>query len=324
MIRKYLTQQQYDDLDGKLNSNVDYVIVENGSPINVTFVTNNITGLDEMYDFAPSPEGSYKITANGEYDVTAYASAYVDVPTPEGTYNITENGEYDVTAYASAYVDVPRPDGVWQERYNSLFNNTIEYIDSNTIPSGTTSLRSGLCFGNSHLTYIDAPDVTSVGNNAFDSCSSLTSVNLLSVTSIDDYCFSGCTSFTSVNLPDVTSIGESAFYGCTSLTSVNLPSIVSIGGKYFGNTFGNCTKLTTVDLGPNVTSIGQGAFNIYNSSLTSFTCRATTPPALGSNVFGFNGAPENLVIYVPAESVDAYKAASGWSDFANKIQAIAE
>ena len=98
MIRKYLTQQQYDDLDGKLNSNVDYVIVENGSPINVTFVTNNITGLDEMYDFAP---------------------------TPEGTYNITENGEYDVTAYASAYVDVPKPDGVWEERYNSLFNSTI-------------------------------------------------------------------------------------------------------------------------------------------------------------------------------------------------------
>ena len=42
MIRKYLTQQQYDDLEGKLNSNVDYVIVENGSPINVSFVTNNI------------------------------------------------------------------------------------------------------------------------------------------------------------------------------------------------------------------------------------------------------------------------------------------
>ena len=27
-------------------------------------------------------------------------------------------------------------------------------------------------------------------------------------------------------------------------------------------------------------------------------------------------------IYVPSESVDAYKAASGWSDFASKIQAI--
>src|SRR5574344_54408 len=122
MIRKYLTQQQYDDLEGKLNSNVDYVIVENGSPINVTFVTNNITGLDEMYDFAPTPEGSYNITENGEYDVTAYASAYVDVPMPEGTYNITENGEYDVAAYASAYVDVPMPEGSYNITENGEYD----------------------------------------------------------------------------------------------------------------------------------------------------------------------------------------------------------
>ena len=319
MIRKYLTQQQYDDLDGKLNSNVDYVIVENGSPINVTFVTNNITGLDEMYDFAPTPEGSYNITENGEYDVTTYSSAYVDVPMPEGSYNITENGEYDVAAYASAYVDVPS-DGVWKERYNSLFNNTIAYLDSTTIPSGTTSLRYGLCFGNSYLTYIDAPDVTSIGASAFHGCSSLTSVNLPSVTSIGDTAFGLCSSLTSVNLLSVTSIGESAFSGCSSLTSVNLPSIVSIGGQY---SFYDCSNLTTVDLGPNVTIIGQMSFNIYNSSLTSFTCRATTPPTLGNNVFGWGGAPANLVIYVPAESVEAYKAASGWSAFADKIQAIA-
>jgi len=34
-----------------------------------------------------------------------------------------------------------------------------------------------------------------------------------------------------------------------------------------------------------------------------------------------NGS-SNLVIYVPAESVDAYKSASGWSYYANQIQAI--
>ena len=297
MIRKYLTQQQYDDLDGKLNSNIDYVIVENGSPINVTFVTNNITGLDEMYDFAPTPEGSY---------------------------NITENGEYDVTAYASAYVDVPMPGTVWEDRYISLFNSTIAYLDSTTIPSGSTSLRSGLCIGNSHLTYIDAPNVTSIGDNAFNGCSSLTYINLPNVTSIGDSSFYYCSSLTSVNLPNVTSIGGNAFNGCSSLTSVNLPSIVSLGGNYIGDTFSSCEKLTTVDLGPNVTKIGQSSFNVYNSALTSLTCRATTPPTLGNSVFGFSGAPANLVIYVPAESVDAYKAATNWSTYADKIQAIAE
>ena len=297
MIRKYLTQQQYDDLDGKLNSNVDYVIVENGSPINVTFVTNNITGLDEMYDFAPTPEGTYNITENGEYDVTAYANAYVDVPTPEGSYNITDNGEYDVTAYANAIVNVS--DG-WEEKYNSLFNNNIKYLNNTYIPIGSTSLGYGLCFGNSYLL----------------------SVDLTRVKNIDDYSFYYCPNLTSVNLPSVTNIGSKSFEKCYNLTSVNLPSIVSIGGQSGDNTFGSCSKLTTVDLGPNVTYIIKGAFTDCND-LTSFTCRATTPPTIGEYIFGYWSKPANLVIYVPAESVDAYKAASGWSEFADKIQAIA-
>lgn len=35
-----------------------------------------------------------------------------------------------------------------------------------------------------------------------------------------------------------------------------------------------------------------------------------------------NESMSNLTIYVLAESVDAYKAASGWSTYADKIQAI--
>ena len=58
----------------------------------------------------------------------------------------------------------------------------------------------------------------------------------------------------------------------------------------------------------------------YNcTSLTSVTIEATTPPTLGNNVFyNTNECP----IYVPSESVEIYKAANGWSNYASRIQAI--
>jgi hypothetical protein len=66
-----------------------------------------------------------------------------------------------------------------------------------------------------------------------------------------------------------------------------------------------------------VTSIGEQAFLGCNS-LTSITCEATTPPTLG----GSNNHSTVTVVYVPEESVDAYKSANGWSYYADKIQPI--
>lgn len=101
------------------------------------------------------------------------------------------------------------------------------------------------------------------------------------------------TEVTADMLDGATSIGRNAFYYCSSLASVEIPNSVT---KVEVNAFYDC------------------------SNLTSVTVKATTPPTLGSDVF--SGTHSSLVIYVPAESVDAYKAASGWSTYADKIQAI--
>ena len=157
--------------------------------------------------------------------------------------------------------------------------------------------------------------LTAIGESAFDGCIRLKSLTIPDgVTSIGEKAFSGCSSLTGVTIPDsVTSIENSAFYGCSSLTSVTIPdSVTTIGDEAFKD----CRSLTSVTIPDSVTTIGGSAF--YNCrSLTSVYCKAITPPAGGSYMFAFNASGRK--IYVPMESVEAYKSASYWSSYKNDI-----
>ena len=156
--------------------------------------------------------------------------------------------------------------------------------------------------------------VTSIGDNAFEGCTDLVSVNIPnSVTSIGMYAFRECGSLASVDIPNsVTSIGDYAFYKCTGLASVDIPnSVMSIGGYAFEG----CIGLTSVNIPNSVTSIGIRAFYGCNS-LKKLVCNATTPPVCRGEVFdGF--VEYECTLYVPQESIDAYKSAAQWKDFFN-------
>ena len=127
--------------------------------------------------------------------------------------------------------------------------------------------------------------------------------------------FKGCTSLTSITIPNsVTSIGESAFENCTGLTSITFPnSVTSIGNLAFNS----CSGLTSITIGNSVTWIGDYAFRNCTMA-TSITCEATTPPLLGSS----NDLSNVTAVYVPSESVEAYKNATNWSYYSDVIQAI--
>ena len=181
--------------------------------------------------------------------------------------------------------------------------------------------------------------VTSIGDSAFYACTSLESIMIPdSVTSIGSVAFQGCNSLTSITIPDsVTSIGGAAFFSCSNLKSITIPdNVTSIDNAVFRN----CTNLTNITISESVTSIGDSAFYACTSlesiiipdsvtsikgsafsncsSLTSITINATTPPTLR-----LSAIPSNVTsIYVPAESVEAYKAA--WTDYADKIYSIEE
>ena len=189
-------------------------------------------------------------------------------------------------------------------------------LTSITIPDSVTTIGEAAFRDCTSLTSVNIPDsVTTIGIYAFADCGSLTSVNIGdSVTTIGEAAFCDCTSLASVNIGDsVTSIGGEAFRGCTSLTSVNIPDSVT---TIEWGAFRGCTSLASVNIGDSVTTIGNSAFN-YCDNLTSVYCKATTPPALKSKVFDYNGSGRK--IYVPTESVDAYKSAEYWSEYADAI-----
>ena len=188
-------------------------------------------------------------------------------------------------------------------------NSNTELTSGETNPSGyVVSAMTSAVIGDC---------VTSIGWYAFSGCSNLSSIEISSgVTTIGNSAFFDCSSLTSVNIPDsVTSIGGYAFSNCSSLTSVTIGSGVT---NIYRLAFASCRSLISVTIPNNVTDIWDYAFN-HCRSLTSITCLATTPPFLASNVFDDTN---NCPIYVPAESVDAYKTATNWSRYASRITCV--
>ena len=131
--------------------------------------------------------------------------------------------------------------------------------------------------GNTTLTKVAAPNITSLGSDCFRDCTSLTSIELPKATNLGDRCFRSCTGLISMELPKATSLSDSCFYSCTSLTSILIPEVTSL----VDSCFSGCTSLTSIEL-PKVTSIDKRCF--YNCrNLTSIVIPGVT--SLSDNCF---------------------------------------
>lgn len=185
------------------------------------------------------------------------------------------------------------------------------------------------------------PGAETVGDNVFLSCPNLKSVSFGSSLRSLGYCvFRECHALTEIPLPEnLQTIGTSAFEGCSSLPSLCIPpKVTSIPWQMCRN----CRALTHVTIPRGVETIGNLAFEYcpleevrFPASLKSIgsrafangmismkvCCAATTVPDASHDMF-FTTTKKGSTLYVPMESIEAYRTSWAWKDFGNIVEWI--
>lgn len=156
-----------------------------------------------------------------------------------------------------------------------------------------------------HLTEIVIPStviyedktyhVTRIGHGAFMYCPNLMHIDLpTSIKSIGKGAFHNCRYLSTITLNEgLESIEQQAFWGCPTLKEVSLPSTLK--------------------------SLKQKVF-LDSKALSKVICKALVPPSVekdlltGTDNYNASIIP-NATLYVPAESLEAYKIAAAWKEF---------
>lgn len=237
-----------------------------------------------------------------------------ELPVPEG---ITYIGNY---AFRNCILkDVVFPNSLRYIGGYAFFNSRISRV---TIGPNVWYI-GGYAFYNNTMTSVKLPEsVTQLGYNPWAHCAELERFEgkfassdgrlLVVENEVVSFAMAGLTSYT---VPaGITVLGIAAFEGAP-LTKITIPSsIVEIGSSAFRD----CPKLAEITIPENVATIGNNAFQNCKALATVF-CKPTTPPTL-DNYPPFQGTPSKLKIYVPKESVEAYKADEKWSVYASQIE----
>ena len=143
------------------------------------------------------------------------------------------------------------------------------------------------------------------------------------ITSLEGFAY--CRSLELFTIPkSINTITACLFESCDKLKKVTLHDDIT---KIDFRSFMGCVSLIDFEIPKGVTEIGNKAF--YLTKLQNLYVYAINPPVLGEEVFITNddyspdsnyfNASKNrqsdAILFVPAESIDAYKAADGWKDF---------
>lgn len=241
-----------------------------------------------------------KVTTIGSNVFTA-CSALTDITISKGVTKIEDGAFSSCKSLASIIVDEENPIYDSRENCNAIIetasNTLISGCKNTTIPSSVTTIYSQAFAGCSSLTSITIPiNVINLGTNLFQGCTSLSNIiveegnpvydsrencNAI-IETASNTLISGCKN--TIIPSSVTGLGDASFYG-QNITSIIIPNSVTDIGTF---AFGYCRSLTKVDI------------------------KATNPPTLGNVAFLY--CSDNLEIYVPKESLDIYKSATGWKD----------
>ena len=293
-------------------------------------------GLGNDYVFADNASGrmiyvptKYVDAYKSDTDWKAYADNIVgydfgdsELVTPEvdDSWKIHYTATSKVTPYDTSAFNVEILSNKWDSTTGEgviTFNGVVETIDSYAfymcsnlksvrIPEQVTSIGAGAfreCIKLNDV-YLNSK-IESIGSGAFTACfdiynSTYGSINI-HLNSIEDWC--------EISMPVSLVSAQETIYlkinGSTT-TDITIPTTIKAIKPYASR---RCA-VSSVTLHEEVASIGDKAF--YDSWLKNLYCKPTTPPTGGSEMFE---ETSNITIYTPTESVDAYKSATGWSDY---------
>lgn len=257
---------------------------------------------------------------------------------PSGSINISANGTFDVSAFADAIVNVPGADEIMQR---IISGSTIQLYDANVLSISERACASNLCIG-----AIDLPNCTNIGSSAFSYCSRLSMVNLPKIEYINNNAFAYCSSLASFSASTLITIRNSVFQDCKGMSIFDCPNVEAMGNFCFANcsklqsiylpkvsgilfaTFSYCSEMSTAYLGKVSTfmaSVFYGCRKLVSLYLPGSFCALSSSNAFYSTpIAGYTASTGGIYgsVFVPASLVDTYKTADIWSLFADRITAI--
>lgn len=267
--------------------------------------------------------------------IRAFHNSSIAKITSLGSITSLPDGEWTGSVYAGVFYGCTQlktvilPDSLKTIGKNSF--NECTLLESVTFGSNISKIGDNAfsyC-SNLNIDDLNLPLLASIGSRAFYACRIKKVASLGKITSLPDgewnntYNFIGVFArneqLKSVSLPNsITKLGKGSFNRCTSLTQINIPEGVKSLEQVC---FYKCSALESIELPSTVTAIGPSAFQ-YCTGLTRVSIAADTPPSLGASAFA--NCPALTGIYVPDDSVEAYKTATNWSAYANIILPLSQ
>lgn len=207
-------------------------------------------------------------------------------------------------AYCNRITDITLPESLTRigDRVFQYCNNIKAFHGKYAVENGKFLVADGIlkAFAPFNMNIVSVPEgVTAIGPSVFHN-TSISGVNLpVGLTAIEERAFMYCRNLTGIALPaTLQTIGTEAFYGCDNeeFTSFTVPA----GVTYVGHSI-----------------IG------YCNSLTSVTLLPVNPPSLDPGWQPLGQIKNNVPVFVPEESLEAYRNSDGWR-YQSNYQAIPE
>ena len=256
---------------------------------------------------------------------------------------IVDNDIPKSTFYGCTFTNLILPSNITSIKDYALSN--CKFLTNLQLPNSIQVIGRGAFSGCSNLESIKmSNNITDIDFGAFMLCKSLKNITLPEkLKFIGEAAFENCSSLTEITIPGtVTNIGEPPFAFCNKLESINVDSNNAVYSSYLGCLYNKeqtifircpeakkditypnnikeftkgafCNNLAeSLTIPKTVEKIGKSVF-LTCDKLKTIYCKATIPPTLSDSsslpfVLNF------VTIYVPQNSLTAYKNADIWKD----------